>query len=156
MIEKGVRGGIFHPINRYAKANNKYMKNHNKNIEFSYLIYPDANNLYVWAMFQKLPVHDFKWEKDVSKFNEEFIKHYQEDINKGYILEVDVEYPKDLNNLYSDLPFSSERMKIKNYNKLVWNFYDKKEYVAHIRNLKRAPNHGLILKQVHRVIHFNQ
>ena len=146
MIEKGVRGGIFHPINRYAKANNNYMKNHNKNIEFSHLIYPDANNLYVWAMFQKLPVHDFKWEKNVSKFNEEFIKHYQEDINKGYILEVDVEYPKDLNNLYRDLPFSSERMKIKNYNKLVWNFYDKKEYVAHIRNLKRAPNHGLILK----------
>ena len=63
MIEKGIRGGIFHAINRYVKANNKYMKCHNKNIEFSYLIYSDANNLYVWAMFQKLPVYDFKWEK---------------------------------------------------------------------------------------------
>ena len=85
-----------------------------------------------------------------------FIKHYDEDINKGYIFEVDVEYPKDLNNLHSDLPFLSKRMKIKNYNKLVWNLYDKKEYVAHIRDLKRALNNGLILKKVHRVIQFNQ
>ena len=85
-----------------------------------------------------------------------FIKHYDEDINKGYIFEVDVEYPKDLNNLHSDLPFLSKRMKIKNYNKLVWNLYDKKEYVAHIRDLKRAMNNGLILKKVHRVIQFNQ
>ena len=85
-----------------------------------------------------------------------FIKHYDEDINKGYIFEVDVEYPKDLNNLHSDLPFLSKRMKIKNYNKLAWNLYDKKEYVAHIRDLKRALNNGLILKKVHRVIQFNQ
>ena len=85
-----------------------------------------------------------------------FIKHYDEDINKRYIFEVDVEYPKDLNNLHSDLPFLSKRMKIKNYNKLVWNLYDKKEYVAHIRDLKRALNNGLILKKVHRVIQFNQ
>ena len=85
-----------------------------------------------------------------------FIKHYDEDINKGYIFEVDVEYPKDLNNLHSDLPFLSKRMKIKNYNKLVWNLYDKKEYVAHIRDLKRGLNNGLILKKVHRVIQFNQ
>ena len=57
MVEKEIRGGTCHAIRRYAKANNKYMKNYNKNIELSYLMYLDANNLYGWAMFQKLPVN---------------------------------------------------------------------------------------------------
>ena len=65
MVEKGIRGGMCHAVYRYAKANNKYMKNYNKNIESSYLMYLDANNLYGWAMSQKLPVGSFKWiEKD--------------------------------------------------------------------------------------------
>ena len=63
MIEKGITGGIFHAIYRYAKANNKYMKNYNKNIELSNIMYFDANNLYGWAIFQKLPVNGFKWKK---------------------------------------------------------------------------------------------
>ena len=63
MIEKGIRGGICQATHRYAKANNKYMKNYNKNIESSYIQNLDANNLYGWAMFQKLPVKDFKWIK---------------------------------------------------------------------------------------------
>ena len=83
--------------------------------------------------------------KNVSKLNEEFIKNYDEDSNKGYILEVDVEYLKDLNNLHSDLPFLSERMKIKKCNKLVWNLHDEKEYVVQIRALKQAMNHRIIL-----------
>ena len=60
MVEKEIRGGICHAIHRYAKANSKYMKNYDKNIELSYLMYLDANNLYVWALFQKLPVNGFK------------------------------------------------------------------------------------------------
>ena len=75
-------------------------------------------------------------EKNVSQFDENFIKSYDEDSNKGYVLEVEFEHPKDLHNLHSDLPFLSERMKIKKYNKLVCNLYDKKEYVIHIRALK--------------------
>ena len=75
-------------------------------------MYLDASNLYGWTMFQRLPVNGFKWKKSVSKSYGEFIKNYDEDNNKGYILEVDVEYPKNLHNLHSDLPFLSERMKI--------------------------------------------
>ena len=63
MVEKGIRGRICHAIHRYAKANNKYMKNHDKNKESSYIQYLDANNLYGWAMSQKFPVNGFKWNK---------------------------------------------------------------------------------------------
>ena len=76
------------------------------------------------------------------------MKKYDEDSNKGYIIEVDVEYPKDLHNLQSDLPFLSERMKIKKHKKEYdVKEYDKKECVVHIRALKQALNHGLILKK---------
>ena len=95
-------------------------------------------------------------EKNVSKFHEKFIKRFDEDSNKEYIFEVDIEFPKDLQNLHSDLPFLSERMKIKKCNKLVCNLFDKKEYVVHIRVLKQALNHGLVLQKVIRVIQFNQ
>ena len=79
MVEKGFRGGICHAIHRYEKANNKYMKNYDKNIKLSYLISLDANNLYGWALYQKLPVNGFK-QKKISKSDEEFIKRYDEDI----------------------------------------------------------------------------
>ena len=77
MIEKGIRGGICQATHRYAKPNNKYMKNYDKNNESSYIEYLDANNLYGWAMSQKLPVKGFKWikQKKLSKFNEDFIKN---------------------------------------------------------------------------------
>ena len=74
MVEKGIRGGICHASDRYAKANNRYMKNYDKNIESSYLMYLDANILYGWGMSQKLPVNGFKWAKKLSKFDERFIK----------------------------------------------------------------------------------
>ena len=85
MVEKEIRGGKCHAIHRYAKANNKYMKYYDKNIISSYIMYLDATNLYGWTMSQKLSVNDFKWV--------------------NYFLEIDVEYPKNLHNLHSDLPF---------------------------------------------------
>ena len=94
MVEKGTRGGICQAIHRYAKANNKYMKNYDKNITSSYLIYLDANNLYGWAMSQKLPVNGFEWVEDLSQFKEDLIKNCDENSDKIYFLEVDVEYPK--------------------------------------------------------------
>ena len=69
MVEKGIIGGICHAIQRYAKANNKYMKNYDEDEESSYIQDLDANNLYGWAMSQKLPVNGFKWIKKVSKFH---------------------------------------------------------------------------------------
>ena len=60
MVEKGIRGGICHAIHRYAKANNKHIKNYDNNKESSYIQYLDANSLYGWAMSQKLPADDFK------------------------------------------------------------------------------------------------
>ena len=90
MVEKGIRGGICHAIHRYAKANNKYMKDYDKNKESSYLKYWDVNYLYGWAMSQKLPVNKFEWIEDISQINEDFIKKYNEEIDKGYFLEVDI------------------------------------------------------------------
>ena len=155
MVEKGIRRGICHSIHRYAKANNKYMQNYNNNEESSYIQYLGANNLYGWAMSKKLPVNGFKWF-DSNKINEDFIKNYDGNNDKGYILEVDVKYPKRLHELHSDLPFLSERMEVNKFKKLVCNLFNKKKYVAHINVLKQALNHGLKLKKIHRVIEFNQ
>ena len=93
MIEKGIRDGICQATLRYAKANNKYMKNYNKNNKSSYIEYLVLKNFYGWAMSQKLPVKDFKWvkQKGLSKFNEDFIKKYG---NTGYFLEIDIDYFK--------------------------------------------------------------
>ena len=132
------------------------MKDYDKNKESSYIQYWDVNNLYGWAMLQKLPVNNFEWIKDTSQFNEDFIKNYNEESDEGYFLEVDVQYLEKLHELHNDLPFLPERMKIEKVEKLVANLHDKTEYVIHIRNLKQALNHGLVLKKVHRVIKFNQ
>ena len=154
MVEKGIRGGMCQSVHRYAKKNNKYMKNYNKNIESSYLTYLDANNLNGWAMPQKLPVNCFKQENDLSRFNEDFIKNYNENSNVGYFLEVDIEYPKQLWSSHKDLPFLPERKKLEKVEKLVCSIEDKEKYVIHIRALKQELNHGLILKDVHRVNRF--
>ena len=164
MVEKGIRGGICHSIHRYAKANNKYMQNYNNNEESSYTQYLNANNRYGWTMSKKLPVNGFKWfdTSETSAFAcsnkiyEDFIKNYNENNDKGYILEVDVKYPKRLHQLHSDLPFLSERMEVNKCKKLVCNLFNKKKYVVHINTLKQALNHGLKLKKIHRVIKFNQ
>ena len=109
MIEKGIRGGMCQSTHRYAKANNKYMKNYDEKIESSYLTYLDANNFYGWAMSQKLPVNGFMWYNDyLSDFNEDFIKNYDENNDEGCFLEVDIEYSKQFFSSHNDLPFLPE------------------------------------------------
>ena len=147
MVEKGIRGGICKAIHRYAKVNNKDMKSYDKKIESSYLMYLEANNLYGWAISQKPPANGFEWVKKLSKFDERFIKNYDEISDKGYFLEVVVKYPKNLFGLHSDLPFLPERKKIGKCNQLACNFHDKKNYVVHIKALKQALNDELILKK---------
>ena len=113
----------------------------------------------VGPLSKNLQVNGFKWLDTLetsNKINEEFIKYYNENDNKGYILEVDVKYPKRLHKLQSDLPFLSERMEVNKCKKLVCNLFSKEKYVAHIYSLKQALNHGLKLKKIHRVIEFNQ
>ena len=96
MIKEGIRGGMCKSTHKCAKANNKYIKNYNKNNESSYLTYLDASNLYGWTMSQKLSVNGFMWDKYLSDFTEDFLKNYNESCDVGYFLEVDVEYPKQL------------------------------------------------------------
>ena len=156
MIEAGIKGGMCQSTHRYAETNNKYMKNYDKSIELSYLLYLDVNNLYGWIMSKILPVNGFKWENDPSKFNENFIKNYNENSDVGYFLEVDIEYPKQLWSSHKDLPFLPEGRKLEKVEKLVCSIEDKEKYVILIRALKQALNHGLVLKDVHRVIKFNQ
>ena len=100
-------------------------------------------------MSQKLPVNGFKWldSDKINEINEEFIKNYDENNDKDYILEVDVKYPKRLHELHSDLPFLLERMKIDKCKKLACNLSNKKNYVTHINSFKKALNHGLKLKK---------
>ena len=134
------------------------MKNYNNNEESSYIQYLDANNLYGWAMSKKLPVNGFRWldSDKINEINDEFIKNYNENNNKGYIFEVDVRYPKRLHDLHSDLPFLPERMEINKCKKIICNLSNKKKYIIHINSLKQALNHGLKLKKIYRVIEFNQ
>ena len=156
IVEEGIRGGICHAIQRFAKANNKYMNDYDKKKKPSYIQYLDANNLYGKAMTEKLPVRGFRWMEDISKIDEDCVKVYNKNDNKGYILDVDVDYPSKLLNLHSDLPFLPEKMVINNTKKLVCNLNDKKNYIVHINVLKQALDHGFKLKKVHRVIESEQ
>ena len=156
MVEERIRDGMCQAIYRYAKANKKYMNNYDKRKIISYLRYLDVNTLLVLAMSHKLPLDGFKWVKDLFRFNEDFIRNYDENSNERYFLELDVEYPKKLYRLHKDFPFLPKKEKIDKCEKLVCNIKDKEIYAVHIRALKQALNHGLKPKKVHRVIQFNQ
>ena len=107
-------------------------------------------------MSKKLPVDGFKWVDDLSMFTEDFIKNYDEEGDVGYLLVVDIEYPKTLFMLHSNLPFLPQKIKINKCPKLVCNVTDKENYSVHIVALKQALNHGLKLIRVHSVISFRQ
>ena len=153
MFEWGIRGGITQAVRKYASANNKYMGDRfEPKSESSHLQYLDANNLYGWAMSQPLPTGGFKWV-DV---NPNEISELATRTDKGYILEVDVSYPKDLHDSHNDLPFMCERMEINGAEKLVPNLRDKKSYVIHIQALNQVLQHGLRLHRIHQAIEFDQ
>ena len=156
LIEKGIRGGMCNVVLRYAKANNKYMKNYDKTKRSSYLMNLEANNLYGWAMSKKLPVDSLKWEQDLSMFILDFIKNYDENSDIGYLLYVDIIYPHTLRDKHSDLLFLPDRMFVSKVNKLICSEYDKTNYSVHILALQQALKHGLILTKVGKVISLRQ
>ena len=103
------------------------------------------------------PVNGLQWVEHLSPLKEDFIRNCDDNNDVGYFLEIDIEYPKKKkSNLHKDLLFLPERKKVKKCNKLVCNIQDKENYVIHIKALKKALNHGLKLKKVHRVIKFDQ
>ena len=143
MFEKGIRGGISHISKRYAEANNKYMKDYNPDEESTYIQYLDANNLYGWAMSQSLPTHGFKWMQNLTK---EKLMSILEKANhsmsnpsnkKGYIFEVDLDYPHDLWTTHNDYPLAPEKMIVNGVEKLICHFKPRKNYVVHYRNLRQ-------------------
>ena len=110
-IEKGMRGGISNICKRYALANNKYLKNYHSNKENTFIIYWDANNLYGWGMDQPFPYSDFSFltEKEINEFCLDCIS---ENSPIGYILEVDLEYCKELHESHSVHPLAPEKVEI--------------------------------------------
>jgi len=178
MFEQGIRGGLSQISKRYAKANHPELKDYNKDEALSYILYLDANNLYGYGMSAYLPYSDFKW--NVEQWTVEKIMKLKDEQNKGYLFEVDLEYPKELHDLHNGYALCSENKAIKNEwlnkfqileknkkgedieknesktEKLITNFFDKEKYVLNYRYLKLVLSLGLKLKQVHRVIEFTQ
>ena len=161
MFERGIRGGITHISKRYAEANNKYMKNYNLGKETTFIQYLDANNLYGWAMSQNLPTHGFKWMKNITK---EKVMDILDKANhsmsnrgrKGYIFEVDLEYPKKLWETHNDYPLAPEKMIVNGVEKIICHFKPRKNYVVHYRNLRQYLELGMRITAVHRGISFYQ
>ena len=174
-IEKGMRGGVSYIANRYDKANNKYMEGYDEKKPSKYIVYLDANNLYGWAMSQYLPYGSFKWLSN-EELNNIDLGKYKEDSNDGLILEVDLEYPKDLHELHNDYPLAPEKVKVSKdmlseycnkisekykipfgmVTKLIPTLNNKKEYVVHYRNLQLYMDLGLKVTKVHRALKFKQ
>ena len=174
-IKKGMHGGVSYIMNRYRKANNKYMKEYDEKVPSKYIMYLDANNLHGSAMSQYLPTGDFKWisDKEINKLD---LGKYKANGKKGLILEVDLEYPQELHDMHNDYPVCPEKVKVSNdmlsgyckkiaekykisiglVSKLIPTLRDKKGYVLNYRNLQLYLDLGLKIKTIHRVLKFDQ
>ena len=167
-IEKSMRGGISIVSKRHAKANNPYIADYNLDKGDNYLMYYDANNLYGWAMNQPLPYSGFKWCNLTESIRQN--GELKRPKGKGWILEVDLEYPKHLlQKLHNGYPLAPEKRAVKkewlseyqteliennsmlNIEKLVPNLMDKAKYVVHYKNLRLYLSLGMKLKKVHRI-----
>ncbi|XP_076660015.1 uncharacterized protein LOC143363288 [Halictus rubicundus] len=159
-VECGIRGGLSQCSHRYARTNNKYLPTTYDSSEPStYLMYFDVNNLYGWAMSQPLPHSGFRWVDDQTRIDNFSIESIPIDSPVGYILEVNLEYPREIHDAHADLTFcpshdtatagSSQR-------KLLATLRDKERYVLHYRYLQQSLKHGLKLRKIYRILEFRQ
>ena len=172
-IEKGSRGGISYISKRYAKANNKYMNDYDPEKPSTFIIYLDKNNLYGWSMSEYLPYEKFEWLENINKFD---VMSINGKSDTGYILEVDLKYPKELHELHNDYPLAPEKLaltndmlskyckkivdkydiKVGDVKKLIPNLRNKSKYVLHYRNLQLYLFLGMKLIKIHRILKFKQ
>ena len=151
LVENGIRGGISTIMKRYAKANNPYANDFDPEKENTYIQYLDANNLYGWGMSQPLPVDEFKWMKGLELQN-----WNNPGEGKGCILEVDLEYPKELHDTHNEYTLVPERLRVNKVDKLIPNLNNKEKYVIHHKNLKQYLDLGLKLIKIYRGVKFNE
>ena len=146
MIEKGIRGGVSMISTRYGKANNPYMgDSYDPNQPTKYISYLDANNLYGWAMCKPLPTHGLEW------MVQDELNNWK---NHSCILEVDLEYPKELHDLHNDYPLAPELMEVNKIEKLIPDLNNKTNYIIHHEPLKLYEKLGLRITKIHRGIKF--
>ena len=160
MFERGIRGGITQSVHKCAIANNPYMGcKYDPLRPINYLQYLDANNLYGWVMSQPLLTGEFKWvdienlkggARELKRTIDMMVRNSNRGV--GYVLEVDVKYPRELHDLHNDLPFMCKKIRVSGVEKLVPNLHDKKKYVIHVKAWKQAFDHGLVLEKIHRVL----
>ena len=157
---------------RYAKANNSYLPGYDKTQLSKHIIYLDANNLYGWAISKPLPIRNFRWSNKL--FGEEDIRAPGPNAKKGYILEVDLEYPQELHESHNAIPLAPERKQVQRewfspyqnrlmeklghkpprVQKLLLTLHDKKKYIVHYMTLQLYLSLGLRVRKVHRALEF--
>ena len=158
---------------KHAVGNNPLFEDFDASKPTNYLMYFDANNLYGWAMSQKLLEKEFDWMKELENFD---FNSIPDDAETSCILEVDLEYPAAIHDIHSDLPVAPEsqavqvedlspysqelhgtvHIKVAVQSKLIPSLHDKEKYVVHYRNLKQYLALGLRLKKIHRGVEFTQ
>ena len=149
MVKHGIRGGVSTISHRYGQANNKYMSSFDDSKPSSFITYLDANNLYGWAMCKNLPTHGFEWMS-----NDE-LNDWR---STPSILEVDLQYPRELHDLHNDYPLAPENITPESSTvpKLIPNLNDKVKYIVHYENLKLYESLGLKITKIHRGIKFEE
>lgn len=156
-FKKGVRGGVSTCVSKKSVANNMFLSGYDPSLPNKYIMYLDATNLYGYAMSQYLPISNFIWlsNDEIEKLD---ILNVSNTAEKGYVLEVDLDYPENLHDFHNDFPFCPENFKppSSKHIKLIPNLNNKRNYIIHYTLLKQCIQNGLKLVKIHRVVQFNQ
>ncbi|VEN55338.1 unnamed protein product [Callosobruchus maculatus] len=158
-FKKGIRGGVSTCITRKAEANNPHLPTFDATKPTSYIMYLDATNLYGYSMSQHLPLGQFEWmtSDEVKNFSE-ILPEVSDTSNVGYVLEVDLEVPRELHDFFNEYPFCPEMITPPGGKgkKLIPNLYEKTRYIIHYRALQQCLKYGIVLKKIHKGLRFAQ